>query len=88
MLNRITMSRLLLGRRLTDVENIELKAYENQQMILARKEQIASAGRELCRLPMAPVAGFAAGGLTGILSDSKPSTVPLIMRIVSLAKLI
>ena len=76
MLNRITMSRLLLGRRLTDVENIE------------RKEQIASAGRELCRLPMAPVAGFAAGGLTGILSDSKPSTVPLIMRIVSLAKLI
>lgn len=81
-----SISRLLLGRRLTDVERATSDAFENQQMILARKEQIASATKEFCRLPLTPVGAFAAGAAVG-MTGSKPASVPLIMRIVSLVNL-
>ncbi|MEH6712910.1 MAG: hypothetical protein V7733_16980 [Paraglaciecola polaris] len=87
MLNGQFFSRALLSQRLTDVEGVERQAHANQEMILARRAQITSATKELCRQPLTPIAAFAAGSAAGVLNDSKPSAMPLIMRIVTMARL-
>jgi hypothetical protein len=85
MKTRHFLSKMLLGRRLTKVEELERQAYGNQQMILARKEQVISANKELCRHGSTVAAAFTAGGLTGLLKNKKPSSVPLILRLVGMA---
>ncbi|WP_252732762.1 hypothetical protein [Paraglaciecola chathamensis] len=87
MLERHFLSRMLLGRRLTTVEQIEQQAYVNQQTILARKEQIISANKELCRQPATPIAAFATGAAAGMLGDKKPASFPLVMRIIGMTGL-
>lgn len=82
------LTRALLGRRLTDVEKIEQQTYANQQIILARKEQIVSANNELCRQPSTSVAAFVTGAVTGMLRDKKPASMPLVMRLVGTMGLI
>lgn len=87
MLERHFLGRILLGRRLKTVEQIEQQAYANQQIILARKEQIVSANKELCRLPATPVAAFATGAAAGMLGDKKAASFPLVMRIIGMTGL-
>ncbi|QHJ13215.1 hypothetical protein FX988_03476 [Paraglaciecola mesophila] len=88
MVVRHFLSRVLLGRRLTTVEQIEQQAYANQQMILARKEQIISANKEFCRQPATPIAAFATGAAAGMLNNKKPASLPLVMRIVGMTGLL
>ncbi|MFQ3196983.1 MAG: pyridoxal biosynthesis lyase PdxS [Paraglaciecola sp.] len=82
------LTRLLLGRRLQDVEGLERLALDNQQAIQHRKVQIKSAAVTLCAQPLTPVVAFAAGGVAGMLSVTRASAAALLMRIASLAKLL
>lgn len=82
------LSRLLLGRRLQEVELLESAALDNQQIIQGRQAQMKSASVALCRQPFSPLFAFAAGGLTGMSSVKDISSFALVMRIASLAKLI
>ncbi|MFT6899205.1 MAG: hypothetical protein ACJA13_003638 [Paraglaciecola sp.] len=81
------LTRLLLGRRLQDVEAIERRALDNQQVIQGRKEEMKSAAVALCEQPLSPLVAFAAGGVAGMLSVTRASASAMLMRIASLAKL-
>jgi hypothetical protein len=81
------LTRLLLGRRLQDVEGLELRALSNQQVIQGRKEEIKSAAVALCEQPITPIVAFAAGGVAGMMSNSRISPVAMLTRIAGLAKL-
>lgn len=81
------LTRLLLGRRLQDVQVLELRALDNQQVIEGRKAQIKSAAVALCEQPYTPLVAFAAGGVAGMMSATRVSAAALVMRIAGLAKL-
>ncbi|MFQ3234958.1 MAG: hypothetical protein ACI9C4_000511 [Paraglaciecola sp.] len=82
------LTRLLLGRRLQDVEGLERRALDNQQVIKGRKEEIKSMAVALCVQPFTPLIALIAGGAVGMLCVSRTSYAALLMRIASLAKLL